>query len=65
MIEIANRTKHGRVVGTDYVVTAREFNRSGILVRFREREDAEAWQQVHADCCIARKCDCVAKSAAA
>lgn len=65
MIEIANRTEHGRVVGTDYVVTAREFSRSAILVRFRERKDAEMWQQEHADCCIARKCDCALKVAAA
>ena len=65
MIEIANRTKYGRVVGTDYVVTAREFNRSAILVRFREREDAEMWQMEHADCCIARKCECASGVATA
>ena len=65
MIEIANRTKKSRVVGTDYVVTAREFGRSVILARFREREDAEAWHREHAECCIARKCECASKSTAA
>lgn len=42
-IEIANRIERGRAVGTDYVVTQRPIGRTGILARFGERSEAEAW----------------------
>jgi hypothetical protein len=42
-IEIANRIFSGRAVGTDYVVTQRPICRTGILARFRTREEAQAW----------------------
>lgn len=42
-IEIANKTRNGRAVGTEYVVTRRPVGNSTILVRFDERADAVAW----------------------
>jgi hypothetical protein len=42
-IEIANRIKHGRAVGTDFVVTRRPEGFSSILARFATRDEAAAW----------------------
>jgi len=42
-IEIANRIRGGRSVGTDWVVTRRPEGLTGIVKRFPRREDAEEW----------------------
>ena len=43
-LEIANRIIKGRAVGTDYVVTRRPIDMSGIVAGpFATREEAEAW----------------------
>jgi hypothetical protein len=42
-IEIANRIRRGRAVGTDYVVTQRPVGRTGIIATFPTRDDAERW----------------------
>lgn len=42
-IEIANKIRNGRAVGTEYVVTMRPIGRSGIVARFDTREEAAAW----------------------
>lgn len=42
-IEIANRIRHGRCVATDYVVTRRPDNFTGIIATFATREEAVAF----------------------
>ena len=42
-VEIANRIRHGRAVGTDFVVTKRPIGLTAIVARFATREQAEAW----------------------
>ena len=42
-IEIANRIRGGRAVGTDYVVTRRPLGQTAILTRLPSREKAVAW----------------------
>ena len=45
-IEIANRIRNGRAVGTDYVVTRRPDGLCTILARFATRDEAAAWIDV-------------------
>jgi hypothetical protein len=42
-IEIANKIRNGRAVGTDYVVTRRPDGFTSILARFNTRDEAAAW----------------------
>ena len=42
-IEIANRIRNGRAVGTDFVVTRRPDGLTSILHRCELRVDAQAW----------------------
>ena len=42
-IEIANRIRGGRAVGTDYVVTRRPLGQTAILTRLPSRDKAVAW----------------------
>ena len=46
-IEIANKIRHGRAVGTLWVVTHRDENNSGIVARFDTREEAVAYIALH------------------
>lgn len=52
-IELANKIGkvgifRGRAMGNEYVVTQRPLNRSGILARFDDRDDARRW--IHDQC---------------
>ena len=47
-IELANRIRHGRAVGNEYVVTNRDEGNSMIIARFDTREDAAAYIATHA-----------------
>lgn len=42
-LEIANTIRHGRAVGTEYVVTRRDAGHSGIVARFDSRDEAIAY----------------------
>ena len=46
-IEIANKIRNGRAVGTLWVVTRRDENNSGIVARFETREEAVAYIASH------------------
>jgi len=42
-IEIANKVRNGRAVGTEYVVTQRPISLTGARAKFDTREQAAEW----------------------
>lgn len=45
-IQIANRIRGGRAVGTDFLVVRVDGGRSGVVARYQDRENAQAHLEV-------------------